>query len=83
MPGRDLPENTQHNGLPLEVLADVYEDLSSDDRNELLQCLFVAASLGPDRLWDTLDQLVFLRMVQNDLDGLGDGGLDTRDITPG
>lgn len=70
MPGRDLPENTKPGGLPLEVLADVYEDLSDDDRNELLQCLFVAASIGPDRLWDTLDQLVFLRMVENDLQEL-------------
>ena len=45
--------------LPLEELNYLYESLSPEERDELLQCLLIAASIDEETVIERLDECLF------------------------
>ena len=44
------------NKLPLDELTHLYETLSAEERDELLQCLLIAASIGEETVIQRLEE---------------------------
>ena len=58
--------------LPLDELNDLYESLSPEQRDELLQCLLIAASKSGETVIQRLEERLMLLAGETFIEGLPD-----------
>jgi len=66
-------------GLPMDELEHLYSSLSHDERDELLQCLLIAASRGGNAIVEILEGLMLVNASRELIDGLAECSDGTKD----
>lgn len=56
--------------MQLQQLADLYEHLTPEHRDDLLQGILIAASISSEQVQKVIDASLFLHLVERDLEAL-------------
>ena len=69
LPDHESDRGAEPSGLYFEELLFLYEKLSTEERNELLQCLLIAAPRGGEAMIKVLEGLLLCHATEELLDG--------------